>query len=63
MPAGGGKPAPASIKLGITDGVATEVTSGLKEGDVVVTAVEYPQKAPATSASSNPFGGGMPRRF
>ena len=62
MPPGGGKPAPVQVKLGITDGVYTEVTSGLKEGDVVVTAVEYPQKS-APSSSSNPFGGGMPRRF
>jgi HlyD family secretion protein len=62
MPPGGGKPAPVSVKLGITDGVYTEVTSGLKEGDVVVTSVEYPQKT-SSSASSNPFGGGMPRRF
>jgi len=62
MPPGGGKPAPVQVKLGITDGVYTEVTSGLKEGDVVVTSVEYPQKS-APAASSNPFGGGAPRRF
>ena len=62
IPPGGGKPAPVQVKLGITDGVYTEVTAGLKEGDVVVTSVEYPQKS-APAASSNPFGGGAPRRF
>lgn len=62
MPAGGSKPAPVQVKLGITDGVTTEVTEGLKEGDAVVTAVELPQSK-AAPASSNPFGGGMPRRF
>ena len=35
MPPGGRKPAPVSVKLGINDGVATEVLAGLKEGDVV----------------------------
>ena len=62
MPAGGSKPTPVQVKLGITDGVTTEVTEGLKEGDAVVTAVELPQSKAAPS-SSNPFGGGMPRRF
>jgi HlyD family secretion protein len=62
MPAGGSKPTPVQVKLGITDGVTTEVTEGLKEGDAVVTAVELPQSK-AAPTSSNPFGGGMPRRF
>jgi HlyD family secretion protein len=52
-----------TIKAGITDGTATEVLEGLKEGDVVVTSVTVPN---ATSSSSrpaaNPFGGGG-RRF
>jgi HlyD family secretion protein len=63
MPPGGGKPAPVQVKLGITDGVTTEITSGLKEGDIVVTGTTVPQAAAATAqSSSNPFGGG-PRRF
>ena len=45
----------------LNDLVYTEVTDGLKEGDVVVTSVEFPQKS-SHSGSSNPFGG-MPRRF
>ena len=61
MPPGGGKPAPVPVKLGINDGVATEVTEGLKEGDLVVTGTATPQAGPA-SAAPNPFGGG-PRRF
>jgi HlyD family secretion protein len=61
MPPGGTKPAPVMVKLGINDGVSTEVTEGLKEGDLVVTAVELPQ-AKAAAPSSSPFGG-MPRRF
>jgi HlyD family secretion protein len=62
MPADGSKPVATNVKLGVTDGVTTEVTSGLKEGDVIVTSVEYPQKTSTSSAPSNPFGG-MPRRF
>jgi HlyD family secretion protein len=62
LPPGGGKPAPVSVKLGISDGVATEITDGLKEGDLVVTGTSSPQGTPA-AAASNPFGGGGPRRF
>ncbi|MDR3404837.1 MAG: efflux RND transporter periplasmic adaptor subunit [Chthoniobacter sp.] len=62
MPPGGGKPKPVLIKLGIDDLAFTEVTDGLKEGDVVVTAVEFPSKSSSAPASSNPFGG-APRRF
>ncbi|MFA6562648.1 MAG: efflux RND transporter periplasmic adaptor subunit [Verrucomicrobiia bacterium] len=54
------KPQPASIKVGISDGVNTEVLEGLKEGDNVVTAQAASQRGPA--AASSPFGGGM-RRF
>jgi len=49
------------VKLGINDGVTTEVVEGLKDGDVVVIGVETPQ-AKAAQPTSNPFGGG-PRRF
>ena len=62
MPAGGGKPAPVPVKLGINDGVATEITEGLKEGDPVVIGATTPQATPAP-AGANPFGGGGPRRF
>jgi HlyD family secretion protein len=55
-----GKPQPAQIKTGISDGIFTEVLSGLKEGDVVITGMINPQ-APAMPPPTNPFGG--PRRF
>jgi hypothetical protein len=61
LPPSAGKPAPVPVKLGINDGVSTEIAEGLKEGDLVVTGQETPQVRPA-QAASNPFGGG-PRRF
>ncbi len=50
-----------TAKLGITDGVNTEVLSGLKEGDVIVTSVTLPGgSSGATRPVSNPFAGGGP---
>jgi HlyD family secretion protein len=46
---------PVQIKTGISDGVFTEVLSGLDEGDLVVTGLAYGSTASAPSA--NPFGG------
>jgi HlyD family secretion protein len=57
----GAKPDPVQIKTGISDGVTTEVSDGLKEGDRVVTA-ELNAAAPAAAQQANPFGGGQ-RRF
>jgi HlyD family secretion protein len=57
----GSRPAPVQIKTGISDGILTEVTEGLKEGDQVVTA-ELSSQEKAPSPAANPFGGG-PRRF
>ena len=62
--ANGGKgaaPVAVTIETGIGDGVATEVVSGLQEGDVVVTSQTQPTGSNTTPAA-NPFGGGM-RRF
>ena len=63
LPGGNREAAPeaVSVKVGITDGVASEIAEGLKEGDVIVTSVTVPNAKPG-GASSNPFGGGM-RRF
>lgn len=48
---------PVQIRTGISDGISTEVVSGLNEGDKVVTGmVNANGVAPATT--SNPFGGG-----
>ena len=46
---------PVQVKVGISDGVYTEVTEGLSEGDQVVTGLSYPDQ-PA-GAAQNPFGG------
>ncbi len=54
-----GRPNPAQIKTGISDGIVTEVTDGLKEGDRVITAELT--GAAARQGSTNPFSGG--RRF
>jgi HlyD family secretion protein len=50
---------PVQIKTGISDGIFTEVTDGLKEGDAVVTGSSGNEAMPA--AGSNPFGGGFGR--
>jgi HlyD family secretion protein len=55
-----GRPKQAQIKTGISDGIVTEVTEGLKEGDKVVTA-ELSAPAPSSSPPTNPFSG--QRRF
>ena len=54
------QPKPVQIKIGINDGIATEVLEGLNEGDRVVTGVTLSSVADASP--SNPFGGGFPRR-
>jgi HlyD family secretion protein len=46
---------PVQIKTGISDGISTEVISGLNEGDKIVTGMLNPT---GTMATSNPFGGG-----
>ncbi|MFM2294688.1 MAG: hypothetical protein RLZZ350_1101 [Verrucomicrobiota bacterium] len=47
---------PVTIKTGINDGAATEITEGLSEGDKVVTAAISPNSA--NQPAANPFGGG-----
>ena len=56
-----GRPKAAQIKTGISDGIVTEVTEGLKEGDRVVTA-ELSSPAASSSLPTNPFSG-QQRRF
>jgi len=51
---------PVQIKTGITDGINTEVLEGLNEGDQVVTGI-VSTGAQTPGATTNPFGGGMPR--
>ena len=61
---GGNKAAKAeavSVKVGITDGLVSEIASGLSEGDVLITSVTVPNAKPGAPAA-NPFGG-QQRRF
>ncbi len=57
------KPQPVQIKVGISDGISTEVVSGLAEGAQVVTGMLTPELASQPGGPrSSPFGGGF-RRF
>ena len=58
----GGQPQPAQAKLGISDGIHTELLEGLKESDAVITGMITPQTTPSAQQPGSPFGGGM-RRF
>jgi HlyD family secretion protein len=51
------QPKPVQIRVGISDGVATEVLEGLNEGDQIITGSNAAQSTTAQPASS-PFGGG-----
>ena len=55
------RPEPVSVKVGITDGLSSEIAGGLAEGDVIITSVFVPGAKPG-AAPSSPFGNG-PRRF
>ncbi|MDQ2659599.1 MAG: efflux RND transporter periplasmic adaptor subunit [Verrucomicrobiota bacterium] len=55
LPAGASEPKPAQVKLGISDGINSEV-EGLKEGDRVVTGTLSANKE--SSGQRNPFSGG-----
>ncbi|MCS6243707.1 MAG: efflux RND transporter periplasmic adaptor subunit [Opitutus sp.] len=50
---------PVVIKVGITDGSATEVIAGLEEGDAVITSAYLPASG---NGAANPFGGSSQRR-
>ena len=54
-------PQAAQVKLGISDGLHSEVIEGLQEGAVVVTGLNQAQTS--TARPTNPFGGGGMRRF
>lgn len=50
-----------NARLGITNGIVTEVLDGLAEGDVIVTNIIVAGAATTTSApTANPFAGGRP---
>lgn len=56
-------PEPVSVKVGITDGIASEIIDGsdLKEGDVIITGLAAVGGVAGQQPAANPFGGG--RRF
>jgi HlyD family secretion protein len=56
----GSRPSPVQIKVGISDGISTEVLEGLKEGDRVVTAMT---SRPSVQPANNPLAGSQQRRF
>jgi HlyD family secretion protein len=60
-PADPTKLTPVQVKVGISDGVYTEVTEGLKEGDQVVIGVNYPSDQAGGGPGNNPFRGGFRR--
>ena len=62
MHSGKTAPEPVQIKIGITDGIYTEVLSGLNEGDRVVVGMSGGSSQTGAPGVMNPFGGG-PRRF
>jgi len=55
------KPEPIQVKLGISDGIATEVIDGINEGDLLITSVSIPGvtsgPAPQSGAPSALTGG------
>ena len=54
-------PEAVSVKVGITDGLASEIADGVAEGDVLITSVTVLGAKPGAAPTANPFSGG--RRF
>ncbi len=59
LPSGADKPAPVQVKVGITDSIATEITEGLKDGDLLVVSQSGGAAAAGGPQNSNPLSGGM----
>ncbi|WP_438482811.1 efflux RND transporter periplasmic adaptor subunit [Oleiharenicola lentus] len=57
------QPEAVSVRVGVTDGLASEILSGLAEGDVLVTSVTVPNASKSAAPAANPFSGGGQRRF
>ena len=58
----GGAPKPLEVEVGLTDGVVTEILSGLPDGAEVITSQYTPNAKGGAAPSLNPFSGGPPRR-
>ena len=57
------KPEPMQVKVGISDGISTEVLEGVDEGAAIVTGMLSGGDSSRQSGAANPFGGGPFRRF
>lgn len=57
------KPKPVQIKVGISDGISTEVIDGLNESDQIAVGIISGDTGARAGAPANPFGGGGFRRF
>ena len=53
-----GKPTPVRVGLGLTDGTYTEITSGLKGGEEIVTSIVNGQSTTSWTGSSTTGGAG-----
>ncbi len=58
-----GEPVAQQVKVGINDGISTEILSGLNEKEVVITGSTGGPSTASAGPPSNPFGGGQRRRF
>jgi HlyD family secretion protein len=56
------KPQPVQVKVGISDGINTEILDGLDEGAQIVTGILNPDTGSRPGSPPNPFGGGGFRR-
>lgn len=54
---------PVQVRIGINDGIYTQIVEGLKEGDDVIVGQNLTAGAAAQAGASNPFSGGGGRRF
>lgn len=45
------------VEIGISSDTETEITSGLKEGDTVITTINTPQTTSSSATGTSPFGG------
>jgi HlyD family secretion protein len=52
------KPEPVSVKIGITDGIASELIDGAAEGDVIITGLASAGTPAGQQPTANPFGAG-----
>jgi HlyD family secretion protein len=57
-----GAPKAIEVEVGLTDGVVTEVLSGIDEGTQVITSQYTPGASTGPAPSLNPYSGGPPRR-